>query len=266
MGLCNHNADRWLDHLYGLLNEAESRELADHVAQCRSCQAVLAEAQRDQQRMARAACLFRNVPEFEAPADEQPRVAAPAAMETPAVPATLSLRKPVRRSLAQRLWPIWVAAAALLLAIFSAVEWHRRGTADREQAVAGAKQQRDAIEGKFVELRLQADADRQAQWRQAKRDAFRLSVIGPGQIHADAPSAYRVAARDLDGRALDAKLDIRLVRADSGDVVHHQTMDAAGEVDVVIPAGLKLTKDLRLEVAAKHGAREAEIREPITAA
>lgn len=263
---CEHKPDRWLDHLYGLLNEAECRELADHVAQCPSCQQALSEAQRDQRRMARAACLFRNVPEFEAPAGEQPRIVAPAALETPSVSATLPLRKPVRRSLAQRLWPIWVAAAALLLAIFSGVEWHRRGTADREQAVADAKKQREAIEGKFVELKLQADADQQALGQQAKRDALRLSVIGPGQIHADAPSAYRVSARDLDGRVLAAKLEISLVRADSGDVIHRQTVDAAGEVDVVIPAGLKLTKDLRLEIAAKHGTREAVVREPVEAA
>ncbi|GEM_PF-4504880 len=263
MGLCEHNADRWLDHLYGLLNDGESRELADHAALCPSCQTTLAEARREQRHMARAACLIRNMPEFEAPAEELPRVTAPAAVETPASPATLPLRKHVRRSLAQRLWPNWVAAAALLLAIFSALEWHRRGTGDREQAVADAKKQREAVEGKFVDLRLQADAEQKALWQQAKRDTLRLSVIGPAQIHHEAASAYRIAARDLDGKPLDAKLEIRLVHGESGEVVHRDTVNATGEVDVVIPAGLKLTKDLRLEVAAKHGTKQAEVRETI---
>src|SRR5262245_8471619 len=270
MNVCEHNADRWLDYLYGLLNEAQSRELADHAAQCESCRAAMAEAQLDQRRMARAACLFRNVPEFEAPDDEQPRITAPAASKASPTPATLPLPNHVRRSLAQRLWPIWVAAAALLLAIFSGVEWHRRGMADRDQAVADAKKQRQAIDDRFAELKLRAHAEEQAIWDVAKRGAFRLSLIGPGQIHADGPSVYRAAVRDLDGRAFDAKLQVQLVRADSGDVIHRQTVDAEGEVDLVIPAGLKLTKDMRLEVFAKQhdllGAREAQIRESIQAA
>src|SRR4029434_9047566 len=130
-------------------------------------------------------------------------------------PATLPLPNPVRRSLAQRLWPIWVAAAALLLAIFSGVESHRRGTADREQAVADAKKQQQTLDERFAELKLRGHAEEQAIWNLAKRNTLRLPLVGPAQISAHAPSVYRAAVRDLDGQAVDAnKLDVRLVRAD----------------------------------------------------
>jgi anti-sigma factor RsiW len=146
MGPCERNTDRWLDHLYGLLDDQESREVADHLSLCPSCQSSLAEAQRDQRRMARAAGWIREVPEFQLPKE----TVEPSA---PAIPATLPFRKLVRPSLAQRLWPIWVAAAALLLAIFIGAETYRRGAADRDQAVADAKKQIQDMQGRFVALR-----------------------------------------------------------------------------------------------------------------
>lgn len=286
MGPCERYADRWLDHLYGLLSDQESRELADHAATCPSCQSALAEAQRDQGRMARAARWIRDVPEFQLPADEAPageapvgeapvgeapQVAAPLRIVTPAVPAGPPVRKPLRRSLAQRLWPVWVAAAALLLAIFYGIDTYWRGGAEREQAVAKVKRQLDGVEAQFISLKRQADAEQQTILQQAKAETLRLFVIGAAQAHADAPYACRVATRDLDGRPAPADLDVRLVRADTGDVVHRQTVTSRGDVDVLIPAGLKLDqsvldKGVRLEVAAKHGPAQAEIRERLTTA
>lgn len=259
MGPCEPNADRWLDHLYGLLSDQQSRELADHVAQCASCQATLAAAQRDQQRMARAASLLRNIPEFQLPAEELSQ--APAIFPAPADSAPLPFKKHVRRSLAQRLWPIWVAAAALLLAIFGGMEWYRNGAAERDRAVIAAQKQLGEIEGALVALKAKADAEPLALVQQAQAATLRLSVVGAAQAHPEAPYACRIATRSFDDQPLAAKLEIRLVRADTGDVLHRQTVESTGAADVVIPAGLKLEKGIRLEVAASSGSRQAEVSE-----
>src|SRR5438045_432364 len=128
MGPCERNAERWLDHLYGLLSHEESLELTDHLALCPSCRASLAEAERDQR----------------------------------------------------------------------------------------------------------------ARVNQAKADTLRLVVVGAAETSADAPYSCRIATRDLDGHLLAAQLDVRLVRTDSGEVIHQHAVASAGEVEVVIPAGLKL--------------------------
>src|SRR5438876_11675648 len=100
MGPCERNADRWLDHLYGLLSHEESLELTDHLALCPSCRASLAEAERDQRRMAKAARVIRSIPEFHLPDETN----TPASVPAPAAPATVPFFKP-RRSLARRLRP-----------------------------------------------------------------------------------------------------------------------------------------------------------------
>src|SRR5262245_13333283 len=132
MGPCEHNADRWLDHLYGRRSDRESPEMADHLALCTRCQAALAEAQRDQQRTTRAALSSRTVPECHPPTAEARQgsasltsVARPVA--SPPTPGGPPVRNPLRRSLAQRLWPVWVAAAALRLAIFFGIDRYQRG-------------------------------------------------------------------------------------------------------------------------------------------
>jgi hypothetical protein len=265
MGPCERNADRWLDHLYGLLTREESLELADHLALCPSCQADLAEAQRDQRRMARAARLIRHVPEFRLPEEEMAPVRLPAVAATtaaPAQPATVPFARP-RRSFARRLWPAWAAAAAILVAVLGAAELYRRGAHDRDQGVANAKKQLEEIDARLATLKQDAGAEQRTLLNQAKADTMRLFVVGATQTAADAPYSCRIATRDLDGHALPAQLDVRLVRADSGEVVHQQSLATTGNVEVVIPAGLKLDKNVRLEVAAKHGASQAELRETL---
>jgi hypothetical protein len=268
MGPCERNADRWLDHLYGLLTREESLELADHLALCPSCRAGLAEAERDQRRMARAARVIRHVPEFRLPEEERAPVLAPAVAATsaaPALPATVPFSRP-RRSLARRLWPAWAAAAAVLLAVLGGAELYRRGAHDRDQAVAKAKSELEQIDARLATLKQDAGAEQRTLLNQTKAETLRLFVVGPAQTSADAPYACRIATRDLDGRALPAQLDVRLVRADSGEVIHQQSVATIGETEVLIPAGLKLDKNVRLEVAAKRGASQAEVRETLSVA
>src|SRR5437762_7098014 len=156
MGPCERNAERWLDHLYDLLSHEESLELADHLALCPSCRSSLAEAERDQRRMAKAARVIRNIPEFHLP--NETTVPASIPMRAPAAPATVPFFKP-RRSLARRLRPVWAAAAAILIALFGATELYRRGAHDRDQAVADAKKQFQDIDGQLAALKLTAEAE-----------------------------------------------------------------------------------------------------------
>ncbi len=261
MGPCEHYQERWLDHVYGLLEEAESRELADHLSICPSCQANLAEAEKEQGRLARAARRIRHVPEFQVPADELAPVMASGQQVHDNGPATLAFRPAPRRSLRRRLLPVWAAAAALLAMIVGGMQIYQRGGEDREQAVARARADLEAIKGQFATLKTQADAERQNVIEKAKADMLRVSLVGSTQTNPAAPYTCRVATRDLEGRPVAADLDVQFVSVASGEVLHKQHLASSGVVDVLIPAGLKLDKDVRLEVAAKHGSALAKARE-----
>lgn len=265
MGPCETFADRWLDHLYGLLDKEESRELADHVAICPSCQMAQTEVERDQRRMARAARWIRKVPEFQRPDQELTPITTPEIAPDREAPATLPFPAPERRSMARRLWPAWAAAAALLLAALGGRELYRQGADERDQAVASARKELRAIEAQFAALKTDAAAETQQLIAQAKAETLRLLVAGATKTQADAPYSIRVATRDFAGQPLAAQLEVRLVSADTGALIHRQDAVSTGLIDVTLPAGLKLEKSVRLEVAAKAGSAEATVRELLSA-
>src|SRR5438874_10075189 len=112
MPSCTDYRNLLLDHLYGLLDDAEAVALRAHLADCPECQAALTAAERQQQLLARAAQVYTQVPLFQAPADEKP--AAPAASTAPVtLPMPVRARRPVRRWLG-----VAAAAAAVVLAVW----------------------------------------------------------------------------------------------------------------------------------------------------
>src|SRR5262245_58051387 len=118
MHTCDQCSDLLLDHLYGLLEEGEARELRDHLAACPACRSALARAESQQGLLARAAQVYADVPAFSAPTAELPpepaQTSEPAAADTavqasppdavapakvgPGSPSTLPLPRPRRRA------------------------------------------------------------------------------------------------------------------------------------------------------------------------
>src|SRR5438105_4361752 len=102
---CNHYQTLLLEHLYGLLDDADTRMLQDHLGSCAACQAALDKARHQQQMLATAAKEAFPSVRFEAPAEEAPVEVIPLPQQPVAAP---------RRA---RNWGRWAAAAAVLLAL-----------------------------------------------------------------------------------------------------------------------------------------------------
>src|SRR5262245_60444289 len=69
---CNHYQTLLLEHLYGLLDDADNQALVDHLGSCAACQAALDKARHQQSLLASAAKETFPSVRFEAPAEEAP--------------------------------------------------------------------------------------------------------------------------------------------------------------------------------------------------
>src|SRR5438270_11398688 len=98
---CEHCQAQLLEHLYGLLDDAEAAAVQSHLRHCGTCQAALAQAQGQQRLLAAAARAEFPGVRFEAPA---------AAAERPAA-------APVLKGFWRRHGSLWAAAAAVLLVV-----------------------------------------------------------------------------------------------------------------------------------------------------
>ena len=95
---CQEYQGQLLDHLYALLNEAESQALLNHVRDCSACQTALDRAQRQQRLLAAAA------------KETFPRVR----FEVPPLPTTVPMAPRPAVSVVLK-WRRWAVAAAVLL-------------------------------------------------------------------------------------------------------------------------------------------------------
>src|SRR5438105_2519856 len=98
-----HYQELLWDYLYGLLDEPEVRAVRAHLESCAACRAALAEAEVQQQLLARAARVIHEVPAFMLPGQDQETAAAQTSSSAAApevAPATrilpLSAPKPRR--------------------------------------------------------------------------------------------------------------------------------------------------------------------------
>jgi hypothetical protein len=275
IGPCERFEELWLDYLYGLLDAEQCRELESHLPHCPTCQSALAEAKACQARLAVAARAVAVVPEFTRPEDEPAPfslVAEPVAAATAVKPPdeqsesrglaplpTLSFRP--RRSLARRLWPVWSAAAALLVAVVGGGAWHRQGLNQREQAVANAKREVLAVEARLEQLHKDANRERQTLEAAVDAEPVRVEVVGPAATQPGAPFTANVATRGLDGQPRPAELDVKVVTG-GGDVLHREKVASRGAAQVAVPGGWK-AQDVRLEVLAKNANETAVVRESL---
>src|SRR6266446_4208816 len=157
MDSCADCRDLLLEHLYGLLDEEEARQLQVHLAECATCQHALEGARKDQERLSRAARVVTVIEPFVAPG----QVALAGSVQTspsyevltsePAAqtkPVTQRARSPWRRT-----WPGWVAAAAVFAAVIVGRHAYQEGRNERSQAVDKARDRVQAIDVQFAAVK-----------------------------------------------------------------------------------------------------------------
>jgi hypothetical protein len=265
---CDHCHDLFLDHLYGLLEPEEAQGLRDHLAGCPACREALALAEKQQQLLARAAQVYREVPAFVPPAGEggQPAPAPAAAAPAPATPATLPLparrRRPVLRWLGAAVAACVAAAAAGSYALYA------EGLGERKDAVAREQGEVVHLRAEMVLARTRAGEEAAALPARVKARFLEVQGVGPATYQPDGVSSYRVATKDLDNRPLPATVSARLVDSARNKTLFEQLgIKSKGEVVVSVPGGLKATggAGLRLEVAARgSGDREESFQQELS--
>ena len=161
---CEENGARLLDHLYGLLDEAEAAGVREHLAACVACQAMLAQAERHKSLLARAARVLPQLPAFALPGREL----APAAADTAPLPQETATTLPLspaaparaRRSALRRYWPAWAAAAAVFVAAFFVNDAYRRGWREHADDIALARTTLREVESSFARLQARSEERR----------------------------------------------------------------------------------------------------------
>ena len=245
-----------LDHLYGLLDDAEAAGVDAHLAECDACAAARDAAALAQGLIARAAKVsfprVQFVPPDQAVTTELPRVAGTAPLPNgrlaePAKPAPARAPSGV-------LWGRWLVAASLLILIPAAVlpvsGWASRFEAARRAADRANAEYADAL-SVHERLRSALDQDRAGRraavasakerhdrllndWVRDERaaaqadDRLTVEVNRPASLQPGAPNELLVSVRGPGREPVEAE-----VRDQDGKVLHRQTLAHAKGGDTV---------------------------------
>jgi anti-sigma factor RsiW len=273
-----------LDHLYGLLDDAERDAQAAHLEGCEACRAALAAARTQQALLAEAAKTAFPEVRFEPPATPAPE----------ARPPSIKLARPEP---ARRPWRRWAVAAAVVLALAGVAgaggwSWHRH---HQELTLARARYDQAKREREELTRSSQAEADRAAreiraiqeeiqhlQQSRTKEQAdaqaeaakkVRVTVIGPRTVEAGARNEYHLETRQtLPGKGaaqsppLPARLDVRVVNPATGKEYFKQELASKGDFTLVLPPDLPVKPHTQLALVvtarADNGA-EAKVTEQL---
>lgn len=293
MTRCDEIQDRLLDHLYGLLDAADSRELLEHTEHCPACREAFAKAQAQRRLLAVAARRdFANL-RFTPPTILHSR---PAEQDLPRLRGvnwtTYALAAAILLAMAGLGWPevsYWYQARKASLAetryaqleqqITRLDQVRKEAIAPRERAVAEARQE---LKSKLAEWQhqlaaVQQDLRQLKEQRErklseinetfAKRD-LNLVVTGPAAPEAGAANHYDVQILDKANRPVAANVSAQVVDPKSQGVLYEQKgLRTRGSAQVKLPASLPLKPqtDLKLVVKAKDAAgTQGELQETLS--
>lgn len=131
---------------------------------------------------------------------------------------------PRRRWVRETSWIVGIAAAALLVISLSGYFYHRGHLAD------------------------------------IAADHLRLRVVGPSQLYRGVGNRYTVTTTSVTGSPLSALVEFTL-RSPGGDPIVHKekTDEKRGELEIALPADLKLADMARLEIRAVYEDKREQI-------
>jgi hypothetical protein len=262
MHRCEDCNDLFLDYLYGLLDPGQTQVLLDHLENCAPCQAALAEAERHQQLLARAAQISRHVPMFNAPAEQVPDTAiTPIMARQPAEPpATIPLPTTSRR-LGRRV--AWIAAAAaVLLAVTGVYGWYRNERASHQATLLQAQHEVEKVDTRLALVPKDYEERIAAPPKTSPADVLRLQVFGPATYQPRAAGSYHVLTRDRDGKSTAAQVTARVIDPGRGLIVFDKTYTSNGELVLHLPGDVHLEpkSSARLEVTATSRAAQETLQ------
>lgn len=264
---CNDCQTLLLDHLYGLLDAAETAAVEAHLAGCPACSAARSQAARTQGLLAQAA------------KSEFPRVRFTPPVEPPTIPFS---KRPTRRGE----WVRWAVAASVLalipgtlLPLSKLTDRYENARRDADDAAVRLADARIAFERERLASenpeRLANAKDRYnrviAEWVAAEKveqdRKVAVEVTRPVSAQPGAPAEFFVSVADpaqsLQGSSVEAQF-----RDQSGLVMFSQKIDPKQKASVRLPAEVwsRVTpqSELYLNVSAVNatGVR-TEIQEPI---
>jgi anti-sigma factor RsiW len=283
MTSCEACQAQLLDHLYGLLDDAERVAVEEHLAGCPACQAAMSAVEAQRQLLAAAARVECPGVRF-----EPPNVTAPA--EAPE-----SLKFP-QAAHPRRSWRRWALAASVLLVLggmggLAGVAWsqHREDlllaqaehqTVTRQHQDLVAAQQQDNHRSQVAIREIQDEIQKleqkwQADLTQAQKDAaekqLQVIIVGPKNVEAGANNQYRIETRraPLPGKAPPAapsKVEARVLDPKTGQVYYEKEIVSAGDCLLALPPNLpvKPGTQLALEVSARADTgAEAKVTEQL---
>jgi hypothetical protein len=264
MNLCEPFQQQLLEDLYGLLDEAESRALREHLEGCAACRTARERA--DVQRRLLAAAAKEEFPGVRF----TPPVARP---ETPPVIALAPRR---------RRWVRWAVAAAVLLLVaglggsagwswyghqdeVARAEAERRqaleeknrfaqqGAAERERAARELREIQEQI--RLLEVQWTGEADQARKAANARQ--LQVIISGPKTLQPGAPNRYNIETRDRNNAPKSGTVHVNIVDAKSNKEVFRKDVACAnGNAVLDLPPDLPLTPGTQLALKATAEAQD----------
>jgi hypothetical protein len=252
---CTTYQSQLLEHLYGVLDDAENHALLSHLSTCADCQSAMATARHQQHLLAAAARQQFTAVRFDVPAAEE---------------AIIPLPQPTERRYVGR-WRWAVAAAVLLVAggLGAPAAWFGHDYMEARETVRLHSELVAQNESKATNLRSQLNGlpgqERQAVdqvWQAARARQLNVVVSGPQRVQVGAPTEYRVETRNVDGGAVAARVDVRVIDQTHKQVVFEEKdVKSAGAHQFTLPPSLPLRPDTTLALvvnARRDGDADAD--------
>jgi A-macroglobulin TED domain/Alpha-2-macroglobulin family len=283
---CEHARAQMLDHLFGLLEEADDRAFQAHIVGCAACAAALRQERDFQGLLGRAARAEFPEVRFAAPAaasaERGARSAEPETIATSAVPSSaLRVPRSSGRPSMQRIWTRWAVAAGLLLvlaglggpAVRQFIAWRNQSAIvdDHLAQVNRLEEERRALIAQHDARGQQVDGEvarateayraLESQWRKESEEARKaveskrlfVRVTGPERPQPGAPNEWTVETLDLNYVYQPATVEI-ILKDQTGRKIMGETKDRAPTPPTVrlpLEAWKELKPDDRLFISVK---------------
>lgn len=91
-------------------------------------------------------------------------------------------------------------------------------------------------------------------------DHLRLRVVGPSQLHHGIAAQFAMTTTSVTGRPLSAPVELAIYSLTGEQLmVHKERTDGNGQLQVTLPADLRLPDEIRLEIVAVHDDKQERI-------
>jgi hypothetical protein len=237
MTTCSDYSEMLLDYLYGLLDEELAQCLRQHLADCATCQAALADAKRQQNLFAHAALPYREVQTFQKPAEEMVPVPNLAILPASQRPRSEPPMPPARTHWRWRRWTAVGAAAAVLATVIVGYAQYQTGLHQRQHVADKARKEVNKIDARFANFNSEFKAKEAHLSKEVQGQFLHLHVVGPATYHPGAANIYRITTFTPEGKPTVVPITVRLLDEANQDLFPplERVTTANGDLRVVLP-------------------------------